>query len=178
MKDTIICYSEIDNSYYVAKKIAKSQEHDNIFALKDINDSLEVPERLGFVLPLVVGEEEQKIKDKIREIFKKFKNLENLKYVYIITTSEIKNYSWFHIRFEAILTEFGVATTYSNNIKMKTNYYEMKNKNNEIENKINLIFNEVKEEKYKLPKMRVFTRLSTNISYIIAKNKITKTQRK
>ena len=174
MKDTIICYSQIDNSYYIAKKIAKLQEHDNILILNDIKDSLEVPERLGFVLPLVIGEEEKKTKEKIREIFSRFNNLENLKYVYLITNSEINNYSWLHIRFEAILTEFGVATTYSNNIKMPKNYFKLNDKNNDIENKIGIILNDVNEEKYKLPKMRLFTRLSTNISYIIAKNKLTK----
>lgn len=174
MKDTIICYSDTGNSNYIARKIAKSQEHDNIFILDNVNESIEVPERLGFIFPLIVGEEKNKFEDKIREIFSNFKNLKALKYVYIITTSDINNYSWAHIRFEAILTEFGVATTYSNNIKMSNNYFELTEKNTDVENKINQIFIDVDEEKYKLPKMRIFTRLSTNISYIIAKNKLNK----
>lgn len=175
MKDTIICFSGTGNSYYVAKQIAKSQNHDNIIMINEINESFELPERLGFIFPVYISREPIFIEKKLREILSKITVFTKIQYVYLITTAGSNNPGWTHIRFEKILKDFGVATTYVNNVKMPNNLIKIK----DIEEskviyktadlKINTIINELKEEKIKFPKFKLFTHSFSNITYLFNK---------
>ncbi len=175
MRDSIICFSGTGNSYYVAKKIAKSQNHNSIIMVNELDDKFELPERLGFIFPVYVKREPIFIENKIREVFSKIKDFTNLKYVYLVTTAGSKSPGWTHIRFEKILKDYGVATSYSNNVAMPNNLIHLKTDEeyqqiyNKANNTIDLIINDIKEEKFKFPKFKLFTRSFTNITYLFIK---------
>lgn len=173
MKDLIICFSGTGNSYYVAKKIAESQNHDNIIMLNDIKvEDFELPERLGIVYPIHMSREPFILEQKMREILTPIKNFKALQFVYEISTAASNSPGWAHIRVEKMLKDFGVATTYVNNVKMPDNIIKPTNLENSKEIfkaadiKINQIIQDLENEKIKFPKFKIFTRSFTNISFL------------
>ncbi|MGD1821449.1 MAG: EFR1 family ferrodoxin [Pleomorphochaeta sp.] len=175
MKDKIICFSGTGNSYYVAKKIAEFQNHDNIVMVNELEKNFELPERLGFIFPVYVSREPIFIENKIREVFSQIKDFKKLQFVYVITTAGTNSYGFSHIRFEKMLKDFGVATTYVNNIKMPNNLInpisqeKAKELYIEADKKLEIINNDLLEEKFKFPKFRIFTRTFSNITYLFIK---------
>ena len=173
MKDLIICFSGTGNSYYVANKIAQSQNHNNIIMINELNKfKFEVPERLGIVFPIHMSREPFTVEQEMRKLLSTIKDFRSLQFVYVITTASINSPGWAHIRVEKMLKDFGVATTYVNNIKMPDNIInptsEEKSKQlfKEADIKIDQIIKDIEEEKIKFPKFRIFTRSFTNISFL------------
>jgi ferredoxin/flavodoxin len=173
MKDLIICFSGTGNSYYVAQQIAKSQNHDNIVMINEISiENFEMPERLGIIFPIHMSREPFILEKKIRELLSTIKDFKSLQFVYAISTAGSNSPGWAHIRVEKMLKDFGVTTTYVNNVKMPDNVINPPNteKSEELfisaNIKINQIIQDIEAEKIKFPKFKVFTRTFTNISFL------------
>ncbi len=173
MKELIICFSGTGNSYFVAQKIAQSQNHNNILMLNELNkDNFYIPERLGIIFPIHMSREPIIVEKKLRERLSQIKDFSNLKYLYVISTASSNSPGWAHIRIEKIFKDFGVATTYVNNVKLPNNYLVKTNEKNNValfnsaETKINQIISDINEEKFKFPSFRIFTRSFTNITYL------------
>jgi len=173
MKDLIICFSGTGNSYFVAQKIAQSQNHNNIIMLNELNnDNFSIPERLGIVFPIHMSREPIIVEKKLKELLTEIKNFSNLKYLYAISTASSNYPGWGHIRIEKLFKDFGVATSYVNNVKLPSNYRIKANEKNNIAlfnsatTKIDQIISDINEEKFKFPSFRLFTRSYTNLTYL------------
>ncbi len=173
MKDLIICFSGTGNSYFVAQKIAQSQNHNNIIMLNELNnDNFSIPERLGIVFPIHMSREPIIVEKKLKELLTEIKNFSNLKYLYAISTASSNYPGWGHIRIEKLFKDFGVATSYVNNVKLPSNYRIKTNEKNNIAlfnsatTKIDQIISDINEEKFKFPSFRLFTRSYTNLTYL------------
>jgi len=173
MKDLIICFSGTGNSYFVAQKIAQSQNHNNIIMLNELNnDNFSIPERLGIVFPIHMSREPIIVEKKLKEILTEIKDFSNLKYLYAISTASSNYPGWGHIRIEKLFKDFGVATSYVNNVKLPSNYRIKTNEKNNIAlfnsatTKIDQIISDINEEKFKFPSFRLFTRSYTNLTYL------------
>ena len=172
MKDLIICFSGTGNSYYVAQKIAQSQNHNNIVMLNELDiKNFELPERLGLVFPVHLFREPFVVEEKMKELFSTIKNFMPLNFLYVVTTASGKSPKWAHIRVEKMFKDFGVATTYVNNIKMPLNVINPTDAEkskviyDEADIKIDSVIQDLKEEKFKFPKFRLFTRTYSNLSF-------------
>ncbi len=173
MKDLIICFSGTGNSYYVAKEISKALDHDNIIMLNELNNQkFEIPERLGLIFPIHMSREPFTVEKEMKEALSKIKDFRALKFLYIITTASINSPGWAHIRVEKMFKDFGIATTYVNNIKMPDNIINPTDSEKseklflEADIKIKNIIEDIKVEKIRFPKFKAFTRTYSNITFL------------
>lgn len=161
MKNLIVCFSGTGNSYYIAQKIAENLEDCRIEMINSIDwDTFETPERLGIIFPIHAGVEPILV-SKFIESLGKADDKKNLMYFYAISNASVNSGFWGLKNCENIAKRSGITLTYTNCLKMPSNFFVGKNKDSvnksiidKTQIKIDKIISDLNEEKFKFPKWK------------------------
>jgi ferredoxin/flavodoxin len=162
LKNLIICFSGTGNSYYIAQKISEKTEDCKIEMISNVTtENFETPERLGIVFPIHAGVEPILVSNFIELILGKAEDKNNLKYFYAISNASVNSGFWGLKNCENRAKKLGISLTYSNCLKMPSNFFVGKDKeeaNKKIiqksQVKLDKIIADLKEEKFKFPKWK------------------------
>lgn len=177
MKNLIVCCSGTGNSFYIGEKIKESMKDVELSLITSIKkESFIMPERLGLIFPVHVGVEPFIIDEFISNILANHKDIINLKYVYIISNSAAGTPFFSLVRVERLLKQIGITTTYSNSLRMPSNYINPNSKEkalkviNKTKNKLNIIIKDIEEERIKFPHKKI--RILSAFSFLLYKSMI------
>ena len=164
-KKTIVCFSGTGNSFYVANKLKRALNYDEVLLMPDVveNPSLyNNPKELGIIFPTYFFKPVSYFKTFVEEILSDPK-MNNLEYLFIITTyggivSKSLNIA------ERLLGYNNCYVSYCNKVKMVDSYVPLKAIPNsektqliyeKADEKIELIAQDIKNDKVKIPPFKL-----------------------